>query len=150
MTPLSSVAMLEKLALLRMAFCSAPVLRSASCRRTSAPASAVVVSSVLVAAAMCLLAEHGSPAARLSVLVCTAGTCLNRGVRQEELPMKQTIGGTRGLDGRARGAAGRVRISEMPQRVQKLEQATGSRVTSAPLTSPEGARVHGRAVLLTV
>src|SRR5215203_1799516 len=63
MTPLSSVAMLEKLALLRMAFCSAPVLRSASCRRTSAPASAVMVSSVLVAAAMRLLAEHGSPAA---------------------------------------------------------------------------------------
>src|SRR5436190_24172816 len=35
MTPFSSVAMLEKLALLRMAFCSAPVLRSASWRLTS-------------------------------------------------------------------------------------------------------------------
>src|SRR5688572_25159376 len=35
MTPFSSVAMLEKLALLRIAFCSAPVLSSAASRRTS-------------------------------------------------------------------------------------------------------------------
>src|SRR5450830_254900 len=35
MTPFSSVAMLEKLALLRIAFCSAPVLSRASFRRTS-------------------------------------------------------------------------------------------------------------------
>src|SRR4029450_8006550 len=69
--PLSGGAMLEKLALWRMAFCSAPVLRSASCRRTSAPASAVVVSSVLVAAATRLLGEHGRPGGRMSVLVCT-------------------------------------------------------------------------------
>src|SRR5688572_8111249 len=60
MTPLSSVAMLEKLALLRIAFCSAPVLRSASCRRTSAPASAVMVSRVVVTAAIRLLDEHCS------------------------------------------------------------------------------------------
>src|SRR5689334_19027399 len=35
MTPCSSVAMLEKFALLRIAFCRAPVLRSAFLRRTS-------------------------------------------------------------------------------------------------------------------
>src|SRR5947207_15375643 len=35
MTPFSSVAMLEKLALLRIAFCKAPVLSKASWRRTS-------------------------------------------------------------------------------------------------------------------
>src|SRR4030066_893628 len=35
-TPFSSVAMLEKLALLRIAFCSAPVLSKAFWRRTSA------------------------------------------------------------------------------------------------------------------
>jgi hypothetical protein len=38
-TPFSSVAMLEKLALLKMAFCSAPVFNSASLRRISAPPS---------------------------------------------------------------------------------------------------------------
>src|SRR6185503_151002 len=36
MTPLASVAMLEKLALLKMASWRAPVLSRASCRRTSA------------------------------------------------------------------------------------------------------------------
>jgi len=35
MTPFSSVAILEKLALLRIAFCSAPVLSNAFLRRTS-------------------------------------------------------------------------------------------------------------------
>ena len=35
MTPLASVAMLEKLALLKIALCSAPVVRSASAWRTS-------------------------------------------------------------------------------------------------------------------
>src|SRR5258706_9839341 len=35
MTPLASVAMLEKLALLKMALCRAPALSRASCRRTS-------------------------------------------------------------------------------------------------------------------
>ena len=40
MTPFSSVAMLEKLALLRMAFCSAPVLSRAASRRTSVTTSA--------------------------------------------------------------------------------------------------------------
>src|SRR4051812_23654754 len=35
MTPFSSVAMLEKLALLKIAFCKAPALRRASSRRTS-------------------------------------------------------------------------------------------------------------------
>jgi hypothetical protein len=37
MTPFSSVAMLEKLALLKIAFCSAPVLSRAASRRTSLP-----------------------------------------------------------------------------------------------------------------
>src|SRR6185436_13645083 len=45
MTPLSSVAMLEKLALFRIAFCSAPVLSSAASRRTSAMTFPVVASS---------------------------------------------------------------------------------------------------------
>src|SRR5260221_439790 len=44
MTPFSSVAMIEKLALLRIAFCRAPVLSSASCRRTSAITFAVPAS----------------------------------------------------------------------------------------------------------
>jgi len=35
MTPFSSVAMLEKLALFKIAFCSAPVLSRAASRRTS-------------------------------------------------------------------------------------------------------------------
>src|SRR5450759_464802 len=41
MTPFASVAMLEKLALLKIAFCKAPVLSKASCRRTSVMPSAV-------------------------------------------------------------------------------------------------------------
>ena len=45
MTPLSSVAMLEKLALLRIAFCNAPVLSIAFWRRTSVLPSARPVSS---------------------------------------------------------------------------------------------------------
>ena len=40
MTPLASVAMLEKLALLKMALCNAPVFSSASGERTSVAASA--------------------------------------------------------------------------------------------------------------
>ena len=39
MTPFSSVAILEKLALLKIAFCKAPVFRRASLRRTSATTS---------------------------------------------------------------------------------------------------------------
>jgi hypothetical protein len=35
MTPVASVAMLEKFALLKIALCSAPAFRSASLRRTS-------------------------------------------------------------------------------------------------------------------
>ena len=41
MTPFSSVAMLEKLALLKIAFCKAPVLSRASWRRTSMLAAVV-------------------------------------------------------------------------------------------------------------
>src|SRR5579863_8283607 len=50
MTPFSSVAMLEKLALLKMAFCSAPVLSRAASRPTSVTTSGVIsLSSVQVA-----------------------------------------------------------------------------------------------------
>ncbi len=42
MTPFSSVAMLEKLALLKMAFCKAPVLSTAALRRTSVMTSGVL------------------------------------------------------------------------------------------------------------
>src|SRR5258706_12547469 len=45
MTPFSSVAMLEKLALLRIALCSAPVLSRAASRRTSVTPSAVAMAS---------------------------------------------------------------------------------------------------------
>src|SRR3989304_557363 len=45
MTPFSSVAMLEKLALFRIAFCGARVLSSAASRRTSAMTSPVPASS---------------------------------------------------------------------------------------------------------
>src|SRR6202521_89106 len=45
MTPFSSVAMLEKLALFRIAFCSAPVLSSAASRRTSVTTSTVATES---------------------------------------------------------------------------------------------------------
>src|SRR5450759_293530 len=41
MTPFSSVAILEKLALLRIAFCKAPVFSTASLRRTSVMTSTV-------------------------------------------------------------------------------------------------------------
>src|SRR4030095_12186446 len=41
MTPLSSVAILEKLALLRIAFCKAPVFSKTSLRRTSVMTSTV-------------------------------------------------------------------------------------------------------------
>src|SRR6266850_4949300 len=44
MTPFSSVAMLEKLALFRIAFCKAPVLSTASTRRISMTASALAAS----------------------------------------------------------------------------------------------------------
>src|SRR3989442_8849017 len=44
MTPFSSVAMLEKLALLKIAFCKAPVLSRAASRRTSVMASALPAS----------------------------------------------------------------------------------------------------------
>src|SRR5881296_2248125 len=44
MTPFSSVAMLEKFALLKMAFCKAPVLSRAASRRTSVTASALPAS----------------------------------------------------------------------------------------------------------
>src|SRR5882724_11758241 len=44
MTPFSSVAMLEKLALLKIAFCKAPVLSRAASRRTSVTASALPAS----------------------------------------------------------------------------------------------------------
>jgi hypothetical protein len=47
MTPLASVAMLEKLALLKMALCNAPVFRSASVCRTSMLAAAASVVRVL-------------------------------------------------------------------------------------------------------
>ena len=46
MTPYSSVAMLEKLALLKIALCSAPVVSSASWRRTSVMPSAVPAAEV--------------------------------------------------------------------------------------------------------
>jgi hypothetical protein len=45
MTPFSSVAMLEKLALLKIAFCKAPVLRRASCPRISVTTSNVFAAS---------------------------------------------------------------------------------------------------------
>src|SRR5450756_1530122 len=45
MTPFSSVAMLEKLALLKIAFCSAPVLSRAASRRTSVTTSTVPAAS---------------------------------------------------------------------------------------------------------
>src|SRR6476619_1642390 len=44
MTPFSSVAMLEKLALLKIAFCSAPVFSRAASRPTSVTPSAAAVS----------------------------------------------------------------------------------------------------------
>src|SRR6267143_1380742 len=45
MTPFSSVAMLEKLALLKIAFCNAPVLSKALLRRISAPTSSTLPTS---------------------------------------------------------------------------------------------------------
>src|SRR5512140_3023475 len=45
MTPFSSVAILEKLALLKIAFCKAPVLSRASSRRTSVTTSTVPAAS---------------------------------------------------------------------------------------------------------
>src|SRR5258706_2202083 len=45
MTPFSSVAMLEKLALLSIALCKAPVISNASWRRTSVTPSALPISS---------------------------------------------------------------------------------------------------------
>src|SRR4051794_19054690 len=49
MTPFSSVAMLEKLALLKIAFCKAPVLSRASSRRPSVITSTVTAASSEIA-----------------------------------------------------------------------------------------------------
>ena len=48
-TPLASVAMLEKLALLKIAFCRAPVLSKASWRRLSVMPSALPVAWLMMA-----------------------------------------------------------------------------------------------------
>jgi hypothetical protein len=48
MTPFSSVAMLEKLALFRIASCKAPVLSKTSWRRTSVRPSALTASAAIV------------------------------------------------------------------------------------------------------
>src|SRR5450759_463454 len=52
MTPFSSVAILEKLALLKIAFCKAPVLSSASSRRTSVTTSTVPAASAEMAGSL--------------------------------------------------------------------------------------------------
>ena len=51
--PFSSVAMIEKLALVRIAFCSAPALSSAAWRRDSATQSAAAASQGRPAGALC-------------------------------------------------------------------------------------------------
>src|SRR5687767_14609883 len=48
-TPFSSVAMLEKLALFRIAFCRAPVFSTASLRRTSVMTAPATVSASIIA-----------------------------------------------------------------------------------------------------
>jgi catechol 2,3-dioxygenase-like lactoylglutathione lyase family enzyme len=57
-------------------------------------------------------------------------------------PSQQTTGGTEGST--VERVVLRVRTSEMPQLVQKLELATGSKVASALLTSPEGVTIELR------
>jgi catechol 2,3-dioxygenase-like lactoylglutathione lyase family enzyme len=55
---------------------------------------------------------------------------------------QQTIGGTEGST--VERVVLRVRASEMPPLVQKLEQVTGSKFASALLTSPEGVTIELR------
>ena len=55
---------------------------------------------------------------------------------------QETTGGTEGST--VERVVLRVRTSEMPQLVQKLEQATGSKFTSVLLTSPEGVTIELR------
>src|ERR1700733_9801667 len=82
MTPLASVAMLEKLALLKMAFCKAPVLSSVSACRTSV-SSSIVSAPFLWAANMDLrLRTDADPLHSLGAI--RRGRTRRRGTREQE------------------------------------------------------------------
>jgi hypothetical protein len=66
MTPFSSVAMLEKLALLKIAFCRAPVLSRASLRRTSVTTSGLPAASSRMTESWCSVDMAQSPSSLLT------------------------------------------------------------------------------------
>src|SRR3989338_4916155 len=67
-TPFSSVAMLEKLTLLKMAFCRATVLSSASGRPVSAPVEELL---------LLVLCESGVPDASMGVMIDRFTACVD-------------------------------------------------------------------------
>src|ERR1017187_6964333 len=71
MTPFSSVAMLEKLALLKIAFCSAPVLSRAASRRTSVTTSTVPAASSEMAGSW-YCADMSQPPSNLTPLAASS------------------------------------------------------------------------------